>query len=165
MEKVLLQTQDPEELRSWVRDAIPEHLGVYDATEEEVEGIASRPIFAPWTFANVISRRSQTGWSTHGHSAADVNIYTSDAKVARSLMGSHENTEVGEFLSKYLDVDVAAITEELNLKGVEWDETDSEGKVSKSWTGAIPGENERLDKQDHLDHYSGAHKRCELCGH
>jgi alkaline phosphatase len=113
----------------------------------------------------VISRRSQTGWSTHGHSAADVNIYTSDANVARSLMGSHENTEVGEFLSKYLDVDVDAITEELRLKGVSWEEKDASGRVVSSWTGALPGQNERLDAQDHLNHYSGAHKRCELCGH
>jgi len=158
--------QNPNEIQDWVRQAIPKYLGVYDATDAEIELIASKgPVFAPWTFADVISRRSQTGWSSHGHSAADVNIFTSDPKVAKALVGNHENTEVGEFLANYLDVDVDAITAELRAKGTSWDEKDEQGNVVKSWMGAVPHTGERLDWQAHLQHYTGVNKRCELCGH
>lgn len=57
------------------------------------------------------------GWSTHGHSAVDVNIYASSPEVARKLAGNHENTEVGEFIREYLDVDLEAVTEELKDAG------------------------------------------------
>lgn len=113
----------------------------------------------------MVSRRSQTGWSTHGHSAADVNIYASDPKVAKALVGNHENIEVGQFLREYLDVDVDAITAELRTKGTQWDEKDADGNVMMSWMGSLPATGERLDGQAHLAHYEGAHKRCELCGH
>lgn len=84
--------------------------------------------------------------------------------MAKALVGNHENTEVGDFLREYLDVDVDAITAELRTKGTEWDEKDSDGQIVNSWMGALPG-TERLDGQAHLEHYSGVHKRCELCGH
>lgn len=151
---------------AYVRKAIPKHLGVHDATDEEVEMIVERPAFAPWLFADIVSRRSQTGWSTHGHSAADVNIYSSDPKVAKALVGSHENTEVGDFLRNYLDVDVDAVTRELREKGVLYDRVNEQGEV-ESWTGKKPVVDEWLDSQDHLDHYQGdfkRHKRCEICG-
>ena len=72
---------------------------------------------ASYIFADIISRRAQVGWSTHGHSAVDVNIYASSAKAARKLVGNHENTEVGEFIRAYLDVDLEAVTEELKAAG------------------------------------------------
>ena len=44
----------------------------------------------------------------------DVNIYGSDG--SEPLRGNHENTDVGKFLREYLDVDVEAVTKELNAK-------------------------------------------------
>lgn len=35
------------------------------------------------------------------------------------------------------------------------------------WLGRVPEQDERLDGQDHLDHYTGDHKhkgRCDICG-
>lgn len=113
----------------------------------------------------MVSRRSQTGWSTHGHSAADVNIFASNPETAAPLIGNHENTEIGEFLRNYLDVDVEAITKELKEKGAMFDTMDSEGRPV-SWLGALPVKGERLDGQDHLDHYQSdfkKHRRCEIC--
>jgi len=98
--------------------------------------------------------------------AADVNIYTSSTKDAAALIGNHENTEVGEFLRNYLDVDVEAITNELKQKGTRFDTVNAQGK-KVSWMGRIANEGERLDGQDHLDHYQGdfkKHKRCDICG-
>jgi alkaline phosphatase len=95
-----------------------------------------------------------------------VNIYASNKKAAAALAGNHENTEVGKFLREYLNVDVDAITRELKQKGTSWDTVDAQGQ-KVSWMGKIPEQGQRLDGQDHLDHYQGdfrKHKRCEICG-
>jgi alkaline phosphatase len=64
----------------------------------------------------MVSIRARVGWSTHGHSAVDVNIYSSGGPAAERIRGNVENTEVGEFLSDYLGVNVEAITKELRKK-------------------------------------------------
>jgi alkaline phosphatase len=151
---------------AWARDAVQNGLGVDDASDEEISLLVQRPEIAPYTFADIVSRRAQTGWTTHGHSGADVNIYASDPRDAKALVGNHENTEVGDFLRNYLDVDVEAITKELKDKGVMFDTVDENGS-KVSWLGRVPQVGERLDGQDHLDHYAGdfkKHKRCEICG-
>ncbi|KAK7723670.1 vacuolar alkaline phosphatase [Botryosphaeria dothidea] len=151
---------------AWVRDALANGLGIQDPANDEVDALVSHPDTSPYTFADMVSRRSQTGWSTHGHSAADVNIFASDPRAAAPLVGNHENTEVGEFLRNYLEVDVKAITAELREKGTEYDSVSAAGE-RVSWMGKVPEEGERLDGQDHLDHYQGdfkKHKRCEICG-
>lgn len=119
----------------------------------------------------MISRRSQTGWSTHGHSAADVNIYSSDPKAAMALVGNHENTEVGDFLRDYLGVDVEAVTNELKNKGLGLTALDVDG-TEVSWMGKMPKEGQRLDGQTHMATYSGDFKKRHLlhgracdCGH
>ncbi|KIW09540.1 uncharacterized protein PV09_00413 [Verruconis gallopava] len=160
-----LQTE-PKEVTSWVKNAVSEQLGIHDATDEEIALIVDHPETAPYTFADMVSRRAQTGWSTHGHSAADVNIYTSSPKVAAALRGNHENTEVGKFLRDYLNVNVDEITQELKEKGTLFDTVNAQGETI-SWMGKIPHQGERLDGQDHVDHYQGdfkKHKRCEICG-
>lgn len=45
-------------------------LGVYDVSDEEVGRLLddSDPWPASYIFADIISRRAQVGWSTHGHS-------------------------------------------------------------------------------------------------
>lgn len=157
----------PTDVRSDLIDLLASGLGIHDASDAELDLLMSEPGVSFYTFADMVSRRAQTGWSTHGHSAADVNIYTSDRKVAAALTGNHENTEVGKFLRDYLDVDVDAVTKELKRKGTQFDALDAEGK-KVSWMGRLPEEGERLDGQDHMDHYQGdfkKHKRgCDICG-
>jgi alkaline phosphatase len=108
----------------------------------------------------MVSRRSQTGWSTHGHSAADVNIYSSDPKAAAALAGNHENTEVGVFLREYLGVDVDAVTKELRAKGKDL-KVSSKGE-EVGWMGKVPTEGQRLDGQNHLASYQGDFRKREL---
>lgn len=93
---------------------VQDGLGIQDATNNEIDLIADHPEAASYLFADMVSRRAQIGWSTHGHSAVDVNIYGSAGSEA--LRGNHENTEIGEFLRNYLDADVDAITKELKEK-------------------------------------------------
>ncbi|KAF2404663.1 alkaline phosphatase [Trichodelitschia bisporula] len=154
------------DLTKWVQNLVTTELGIHDASDEEIRLLVEQPDNAPYAFADMVSRRAQTGWSTHGHSAADVNIYASNAADVPALVGNHENTEVGEFLHRYLDVDVEAITRELSAAGPEWETVDAQG-VKVGWLGRLPNDGERLDGQDHVDHYKGdykKHKRCEICG-
>ena len=103
------------DLEHFIReDLVKSGLGILDATDDEIAAALEYRLVASTVFADMISRRAQIGWSTHGHSAVDVNIYGS--KGAESLRGNHENTEIGNFLHSYLDVDVDAITKELQDK-------------------------------------------------
>ncbi|QDS70046.1 hypothetical protein FKW77_004082 [Venturia effusa] len=150
----------------WIKHTLTNKLGISDASGEEIALLVDHPELAPYTFADIVSRRAQTGWSTHGHSAADVNIYASSTEGAEALVGNHENTEVGRFLADYLQLDVKAITEELKQKGEELDLLSAGDEEGRSWMGRKPRSGERLDGQDHVDHYVGdfrKHRRCEIC--
>lgn len=137
----------------FLRQIVKDHLGIFDATVNEIQLLLDKPLeFASWLFADMVSRRAQTGWSTHGHSGADVNIYSTDASVAKALIGNHENTEIGDFLRNYLGVDVKAITDELKMKGAEWDK---ENTNSESWMGQKPALGEVMDGGSHLERYQG----------
>jgi len=160
------QAHPGKDMSPWIREAVKNGLGISDASDDEISLLADHPEIALYTFTDMVSRRAQTGWTTHGHSGADVNIYASSPKDAKTLIGNHENTEIGDFLQSYLGVDVTPITEELKEKGLMFDTMNQDGS-SVSWMGRLPQEGERLDGQDHLDHYSGdfkKHKRCEICG-
>jgi alkaline phosphatase len=100
-----------------------------------------------------------------------VNIYSSDPKAAKALVGNHENTEVGEFLSHYLGVDVEAVTKELREKGTSLKVLNKDGD-EVSWMGRVPAEGQRLDGQNHLASYGGDFKKRGVehgedcgCGH
>ena len=151
---------DSEDMRAYLTALSSEALGIHDCAQDEIDTLMDDPAIAAYTFADMISRRAQTGWSTHGHSGADVNIYSSDRVAAKALRGNRENIEVGEFLRSYLGLDdeVEKVTKLLQKY---MDTVDVEG-----WLGHVPRDEERLDGQDHLDEYHGDHKtkRCEVCG-
>ncbi|TPX41301.1 alkaline phosphatase [Synchytrium endobioticum] len=60
----------------------------------------------------MVANRAWLGWSTHGHSAVDVGLYVYGTG-AESLKGNKDNTEIGNFLAKYLQVDLVAVTAKL----------------------------------------------------
>ena len=107
-----------EKIKSWVNDQlIVPGLGITDATSDELDLFLDNPTDAIYHLTDILSLRARIGWSTHGHTAVDVNIYTSDPKGLGEGSGRNvENTDVGLFLRKYLDVDVDEITEELKEK-------------------------------------------------
>ncbi|KAL8764941.1 MAG: hypothetical protein Q9209_007805 [Squamulea sp. 1 TL-2023] len=134
-----------EEMSEYIRNLLSTGLGISDATDEEVSRLAhfsSDPWPASYIFADIISRRAQVGWTTHGHSAVDVNIYASDPEQAKPLLGNRENTEIGEFLRDYLDLgdDVKAITKELKSKG-----------KGKEWMGKALPDGKLGNKGDHYE--------------
>ncbi|KAF1990345.1 alkaline phosphatase-like protein [Aulographum hederae CBS 113979] len=153
-----LVTHPKDDMTAYIEKSLEKGLGIYDYEMKEVDLLVDEPAIAAYTFADIVSRRAQTGWSTHGHSAADVNIYASSPKGASPLIGNHENTEVGNFLRDYLDLDLGPVTKELQEKGALFDTTDAKGE-KVGWMGRLPDNDERLDGQDHLEHYSGEHKK------
>lgn len=90
---------------------LKEGFGVVDISDAEIEKLKAHKNATDWVFADIISRRAQIGWSTHGHSGVDVcspnvpqipkstntslqvNIYGS--KGTERLHGNHENTDIG----------------------------------------------------------------------
>ncbi|KAI9801880.1 MAG: hypothetical protein M1833_002194 [Piccolia ochrophora] len=131
-------------------ELIEDGLGIYDATDDEIKALIDHPEVCAYTFADMISRRAQVGWSTHGHSSADVNIYGTAS--ALDLKGNHENTEIGEFIRDYLELDLGAITQELKDKGIHLE------IMGEGWMGELPGVDERLDGDSHYEgHFKHKH--------
>ncbi|RDW57561.1 alkaline phosphatase [Aspergillus mulundensis] len=159
-------SQNPEKpaQETYTRSLLKKALGIEDATQQEIDSLLdpNSPIIPAYVFADMISRRAQIGWSTHGHSGVDVNIYASSSKDAWPLQGNHENTEVGAFLADYLGLDVSAITNRLQhseywsaASGPESGNVAAEdGKFS--WLGNPFGDDVRTDG---LDTYHGDFKR------
>ncbi|OCT50119.1 Repressible alkaline phosphatase [Cladophialophora carrionii] len=121
---------------SKLRELISSGLGITDTTDEEIEAIIdATPTWPPfYLFSDMISRRAQIGWSTHGHSAVDVNIYASHPSHAPQLVGNHENIEVGQFIAEYLDLDLEVVTKELKSKKVKT-ESDDGAREWGEWMG------------------------------
>ncbi|KAI9773092.1 MAG: hypothetical protein M1840_008213 [Geoglossum simile] len=129
-------------------------FGVVDVTDNEIQLLLDHPEISVYIFADIISRRAQVGWTTHGHSAADVNIYGSVGTEA--LRGSHENTDIGEFMRDYLELDLGSITKKLKERGTQFDTVTADGETV-SWMGRLPEHGGReLDK---LDTYHGDFRR------
>jgi alkaline phosphatase len=114
-------TESKESLTEWInKELVTSRLGISDALEMELNALASNPGAAIAIFSKMISMRARIGWSTRGHSAVDVNIYSSGGPAADEIRGNVENTDIGAFLSRYLDVNVDEITKELEKKMEGW---------------------------------------------
>ncbi|KAI1399678.1 alkaline phosphatase-like protein [Hypoxylon fuscum] len=149
-----------DKLKKYINDElVVPGFGVHDASDDELTALATYPEQAQPLFAEIISVRAQIGWSTHGHSAVDVNIYSSGGPGADAIRGNVENTDVGKYLREYLNVDVDAITKELNKKvnekrslgmiGLEigTEDTDENGVSAQSldhWVAHEELENQRM---------------------
>lgn len=88
--------------------------------------------------------------------AVDVNIYASNPKHVRPLIGNHENTDIGVFLREYLDVDTEAVTKELKEQL-----TITSSRFDENWLGKPVDEARTMAE---LDHYEGDFKRSLECG-
>lgn len=115
------------QLSSYIaKEIIEKDMGISDHVQLEVKTLTklarSSDAARLLNFLNnMISVRSQTGWSTHGHSAVDVNIYAySNSERINSqlirraphtgLLGNHENIEIGEFMAKLTGADLDKVT-------------------------------------------------------
>lgn len=91
----------------------------------------------------------------------DVNIYASSTKDAWPLVGNHENTEVGNFLADYLDLDIDSVTKRLQSSG-DWTPGPPAAHAAASadrpftWMGDPLSENVRTEG---LDTYHGDYRK------
>jgi alkaline phosphatase len=143
-------TQGGGNLQDYIIELVQSGLGIKDASDDEIKLIVDAPHLSVYYFADMVSRRAQIGWSSHGHSAVDVNIYGSIGTEA--LHGNHENTDIGKFLREYLDVDVGAITEELLEKSKAFSVS---GVGQTAWTGRAPSEEDLQAVSRHYEHLYG----------
>lgn len=118
--------KDDESFSDFIAKSIFEQdLGIYDYTQRElytVKKLANIQSELMYFLNNMVSIRSRTGWTTHGHSAVDVNIYAySNSKRIdellyqrdpyTGLLGNHENIEIGSFMESLTHVDLKKVTE------------------------------------------------------
>ncbi|KAG0223555.1 hypothetical protein BGW42_005815, partial [Actinomortierella wolfii] len=105
------------ERRQFVKQSIlAEGLGVTDPTEEEIDYIMSPenpPMEVLQYMGHIVSKRANLGWTTQGHTGVDVNLYAEGDR-AEKLRGNHENTDIGDFIVDYLDLNLKSITSRLN---------------------------------------------------
>ncbi|ODQ77521.1 hypothetical protein BABINDRAFT_163524 [Babjeviella inositovora NRRL Y-12698] len=117
------QAADEAELGKFIGETLRSDLGIVDYTEDDIKTLSSIRDNAIDYLNNLVSFRSRTGWSTHGHSAVDVNIYGYSPKrkvmgeIYENLAGNHENIEIGQFMQRWVDVDISKITQK--IKNVE----------------------------------------------
>ncbi|KAK6349007.1 hypothetical protein TWF730_009767 [Orbilia blumenaviensis] len=164
--KLLADFPEPGKMKitEYIKDELLPLQKITDADDEEIAKLVKAKtdgLSTAYIWSDMISRRAQIGWSTHGHSAVDVNIYAYPREKVKKLWGNHENTEIGEFLRNYLDVDVDSITKKLRKEGThakwmgkELDEILTETEKSMGVGGKV-GE----VTVDGLDGYHGVHKR------
>ncbi|ODV64566.1 alkaline phosphatase PHO8 [Ascoidea rubescens DSM 1968] len=115
-----LKLSNLEDLKNFVvNEILHKDLGIKNPSNEEINYLIKHATTARYFLNNMVSFRSQTGWSTHGHSAVDVNVYgysNTDSgliKIYNALAGNHENTEIGQFMANYLELDLSSVTQKI----------------------------------------------------
>jgi alkaline phosphatase len=79
-----------------------------DVTPEEEAFIASwinstNPYVLAYSVSSITSKHARIGWTTHGHTGLDVNVYSNDAE---RISGNMLNTNIGEVIAEFLDLDL-----------------------------------------------------------
>lgn len=104
------------------KEILEKDLGIFDYTDDDIEYLinAKTGDLIQDKLNDMISFRAQIGWTTHGHSAVDVNIYAYANKrrawydILDHLQGNHENIEIGQYMTKYLNLDLQKVTSMIN---------------------------------------------------
>ncbi|CAH6722430.1 repressible alkaline phosphatase [[Candida] jaroonii] len=128
--KILTQKSNTESVEDFLVKVFEEDMGIKNFSKEELQLVKNTNDASELMYIlnNMISIRSQTGWTTHGHSAVDVNIYayTNSPSIKEKLyshkenvglLGNHENIEIGKFMANITGVDFEEITKK--IKGIE----------------------------------------------
>lgn len=141
--KTLSTSAQPIPRQFIVDEILRNGLGILDGSDEEINRLLS---LSPadqnkdYLLADMISRRAQLGWSTHGHSGIDVNLYGYPPDLTKELLGNRENTEIGQFIAEAMQLDLDVVTRDLN-------------RLSKSWHITDQDQNPNFQRIA-LDHYS-----------
>jgi alkaline phosphatase len=144
-------------LKDWInKNLVIKRLGIEKALDSELEALVAYPGSATTLFAGMVSRRARIGWSTHGHSAVDVNVYSSGGPGTDKIRGNVENIEVGKFLRDYLDVNVDEITTELQEKMDLTPPTEAEAQLFADRAAQLDGHPSDWMAQQSWDSFSAS---------
>ncbi|KAJ1967120.1 vacuolar alkaline phosphatase [Dispira parvispora] len=99
----------------FVKKSVLNWMGVKDATQDEVQRLVDVTDYYELLehLTEMLSRRALVGWTTHGHTGVDVNLYASGAG-AEHLRGNHENIDIGHFIAKSLQLDLDKVTKQVS---------------------------------------------------
>ncbi|SPO27968.1 probable PHO8 - repressible alkaline phosphatase vacuolar [Ustilago trichophora] len=141
-------------------EVVAKGLGIQDVQEGEIKravDLAKLKNQIPYTvwLSSIVNWRAHLGWSTTGHSGVSVGLYYHEAKPKdvwsekykryqqrrASVIGSHENTWIGEWIASYLNLDLGTITKKLN-NGSDYSWYNNWGSKLNAFT-------------DNLEHYHG----------
>jgi len=162
--KVVSSGASSDEIRDAAKAELAASLGIEDASDDELTFLVSTAQEPPVSAAvrnvlsDMISKRAHIGWTTHGHSGVDVNIYGYPRHKLSDLYGNHENIEIGQFLARYLDVDVDAVTRTLrddkhaNEKDADGVPMWMSGGQGVKMTSFRRGSDHGCDHDDHYSH-------------
>lgn len=103
-------SQDKKDVEEFIEKVLEPSLG-FDLNKHEKKRIKKHAHNAQDVLADIVSTHAHVGWTTHGHTAVDVNVY---AYGADELRGSNENTDIGKFLEEYLGVDLDSVTKKIS---------------------------------------------------
>ena len=106
-----------------VREIVKKYTGIEDLTDKEVNLILSGNLWdgsvssygREGAFNAVIAKRALIGWTGHGHTGVDVNVYAY-GPVAQFVKGHTDNTGFAKAGAKVLGLDLEAATKKLQEK-------------------------------------------------
>ncbi|TKY89036.1 hypothetical protein EX895_001567 [Sporisorium graminicola] len=149
------------DLRTYIKtEIIGKGLGIADVQDGEIQRavelskLKNQIPYTVW-LSSIVNWRAHLGWSTTGHSGVSVGLYYHEAKPKdvwseqykryqqrrSSVIGSHENTWIGKWISSYLQLDLTSITKTLN-NGSDYSWYNNWGDKLNTFT-------------DKLEHYHG----------
>ncbi len=153
--KWLATNKTDAELRTYIKDeVVSKGLGIKDVQDGEVDRaveLAKLKNQIPYTvwLSSIVNWRAHLGWSTTGHSGVSVGLYYHEAKPQQggeklkryqarraSVIGSHENTWIGEWIASFLQLDLATITHKLN-NGSDYSWYNNWGDKLNTFTDAL----------------------------
>ncbi|KAJ2171988.1 vacuolar alkaline phosphatase [Coemansia sp. RSA 560] len=99
----------------------PKYLGIDNHTQAELEVVVDalqvkggdgRHKACKHAIGGIVSKRARVGWSTGGHTGADVGLYAYGNQMHK-IKGNMENSHLGTLLMQYLDVSPSQVTKAL----------------------------------------------------
>lgn len=110
-----------------VKEIVSQYYGISDLTEDELKQIdaalakdAEKKITngkssgVGVVLAKAMSKRANIGWDTTGHTGEDVTLYTYGPN-GQKLTGVVENTQIADYISKYLGINLNDVNKKLYL--------------------------------------------------
>eukprot|EP01111_Echinosteliopsis_oligospora_P011686 TRINITY_DN3914_c0_g1_i1.p1 TRINITY_DN3914_c0_g1~~TRINITY_DN3914_c0_g1_i1.p1 ORF type:complete len:500 (-),score=170.06 TRINITY_DN3914_c0_g1_i1:42-1541(-) len=100
-----------------ITNVLAQYAGITDLTEQEIASIDMMvQLFdVSGAIGKVIATRCEIGFTTHGHTGVDVNLYTYGLPTDTSLQHNIENINIATFMANWLSVNLTHVTSLLSV--------------------------------------------------